>query len=104
MTVLAHAAKAGFWRLPRFVLEKLARELNVSPKGTEVVLFESILKKLFPDETVEAVAEMLGQRGLVQHSEELQAADMPEDILDVLVADSDKKDVEDVLLILFFLL
>ena len=95
LSVLHNAAKCGFWRLPRYVLEKLAGDMNISKKTSEVVLLQNIMWKLFPHETILNIATMLGQRGLILHPGDLGEDDIPAEALDNLVPESDQKDVQD---------
>ena len=93
--VFHHAARNGFWQLPKFVLERLATMFGVPKKLSETMMIHQLLMVFFPDESLDNLAEMMNLRGLSPFPDELDKDDLPVEALDDLVPEKDKNDIED---------
>ena len=90
-----HAGLHGFWRLPKFVIEKIAALYGVPRKLPEWQMVQQLLIKLFPLASEEDIVVMLSKRGLDPFPEEIDKDDIPPEVLEDLVPEKERQDVEE---------
>ena len=90
---LDHAASQCFWKLPKFILDKIARHLKVEKSVDEFKLLLNILSCIFPEKTDGELAAILAIRGLAESEPSLN--DLPEGVVDDLVDKGDQIECKD---------
>ena len=93
VSLYAHAASHGFWRLPRSALERVATGLNVDPEGgDDLTLLEKLMQTLLPRLAPAEVTRILANRPAGQ---DMSGVHVPEEVLEAVLGESDAAEVSD---------